>query len=139
MLKDDNKKYFFDSRNKKLKKYEQTLFYNKELNQRGDCLRACLSTLLQINPNTLPHFTRLSDYLEIEEIYFNYTGFYTIDNLDSLKDEKGINGLFIAYGKSSRDCLHAIIITKEGKLFHDPHPSKEGIQNIENIYIIEKL
>lgn len=139
MVNKDNKKYFFDNRNMKLKKYEQTLFYNKELNQRGDCLRACLSTLLQINPNTLPNYTRISDYLELEEIYFNYTGFYTVGSLDSLKDEKGINGLFIAYGKSSRDCLHAIIIDKQGNVFHDPHPSKEGIKKIENIYIIEKL
>ena len=137
--KPDPCKYFVSQRGTPKITYDQTLFYNKELNQRGDCLRACIATLLDIKPETLPHSTHFSDYIEVEEIYWNYTGFMCVDSLDKIQDEEGIDGLFMAYGESSRGCYHAVIINKQGEIVHDPHPSKEGIKDIQGIWIIEPM
>lgn len=44
---------------------------------------------------------------------------------------------YFASGKSARGVSH-ICIFKNGKLIHDPHPTKEGLQTIEYFETLEK-
>lgn len=119
------------------KKYYQTMFYSKELNTKGDCLRSCLCTLLQIEPVSLPHSTCISDYIEILGDDYDFHGGFEFKDINEIKQFEGINGKFMCYGESERGCLHAVIIDNEGNLIHDPHSSNLGIKSIKGIWVIE--
>ena len=42
---------------------------------------------------------------------------------------------YLASGPSERNCKH-IVIMYNGKLIHDPHPSRKGLLEIEAIWIL---
>jgi hypothetical protein len=44
-------------------------------------------------------------------------------------------GYAIGSGVSPRDLRHAVVV-KDGKLAHDPHPSGEGVREVEAYYVL---
>lgn len=52
---------------------------------------------------------------------------------DELKDV-----FYIAAGPSPRGVIHAVIY-QNGKMVHDPHPSRDGILEIYSLEVLEKI
>jgi hypothetical protein len=121
-----------------MKKAMMTKFYNKDTGDRGDCLRACLASLLDLDVDSFVHSTWIGDYTEIlPEFGVYYSGF--AGSISDIADSDGIDGNFIAYGEGNRGVLHAVIINAKGDLIHDPHPSNEGVNNIKGIFLIQRM
>lgn len=134
-----------------MKFYDQTEFTDKENNKHGNCLSACLASLLNIELELVPNFC----YYETNEWHkkfvefifnnkysfegtFNFTLWHKWKEL--LEFSNGIDGVFIGVGISPRfkDIYHAVLY-KDNELLYDPHPSRSGIEELKYVYIIEKL
>lgn len=130
-----------------LRLYDQTTFTDREMGTHGDCCRACVATLMQIDPQTLPHpiaadggwnmkfhaalrqrgvTIRSIDYdpiyapgCEIRDV--NWGGFL-------------VPRLVMAAGPSHRgDWLHAVIWDRLAeRIVHDPHPSRAGLRRFDS-------
>ena len=97
----------------------------------------------QLHKETGEWFQTFYDFLDING--FKYSGlFYTREaygTWDSLLHKsKGVDGYFITSGKSPRHVAggHAVVYY-QGKLFHDPHPSRLGLLEVEDIMMIERV
>jgi hypothetical protein len=118
-------------------------FRDPDGKDRGDCLRAAVGSLLEVDPATIPHF------VQIEED----GGEYWWDGLQRWLGERGLwiasvpwhevayqapaSALTLATGVSPRDPLgkmkHMVVyrgcIFKGGAIAHDPHPDGTGLAN----------
>jgi len=117
-----------------IKKVFQKTFHIEGVSK-GDCLRACLETITEIQG--LPHYTQIGPYDDILE----YNGFsIDQDDLQYLEfAENMYKDVCIAVGESPRGVHHAVIIDKKGNLIHDPHPEGGGISEVKYCFIISKL
>ena len=106
--------------------------------ENGDCMRACVASVLEWPLNSVPNF------MEDGPDHFNdrldeWAGKHGITILDvRIEDEAAFlrafrNTYLIAFGQSPRfDCNHAVVY-KGNKMVHDPHPSKEGIKDLQGV------
>lgn len=101
------------------KKYDQLIQGGK--GTMGDCFRACVATVLQSDPETLPNYHDSSWYMEWEG-WLNNVGL----DIQLSSGWHGANGLWIASVKSQNypDTTHAIVM-KDADLYHDPSPKKK--------------
>ena len=119
---------------------DQTLFGGLDgpAEELGNCLPACIATLLSIPLAQVPHFHAIhprdpvaaeksvDDFLRAREMRRVRIGWN--DAVPSIA--AGLCG--IVSGKSPRleGCLHAVVgrVTRDGwEMLHDPHPSRVGI------------
>ena len=134
----------------------------------GDCMRACLASLLELPLSKVPHLRKLQtegkpwfpaffkflkahgyEYVGSFEPYYvccNRLGpdfgkpvVYNWADLDTRCP--GVKGFYMAGGPSPRGAVggHAVIVDGLGGLQHDPHPSRAGVPRIDNIYMIEPI
>lgn len=104
----------------------------------GNCMSACLAAMLEI---------------PIEDVQCEETDNWFKDVNDWLQDNHQLammevstipywyRGYFIVCGKSPRGIEHACIgHVKEGRVavLHDPHPSRDGLLNIDEVYALVK-
>lgn len=108
---------------------------------KGDCLSACVATVLGMYGEEVPNFAEM-DFFEGMEKWLDERGFKTIhirlmraDTLATIWfgfDEEPV----ILYGSSPRFNSkgtrkgHAVVGQTDGygvKMIHDPHPSREGL------------
>jgi len=134
-----------------MKKVYQTSFHDPVEGTRGNCMRACIASLLEKTikevpplPPTPNQFSDALDYLDKYgwEYDCNYM-FYHIAAKDrekelllKLQKEEGIDGYFLVYGMSPRGVKHIVLYNKQG-LAHDPHPSQSGVQ-VEGTLLFKK-
>lgn len=79
----------------------------------SDCLRACLATVTERTWNEAP------------DIVGDWRG----KAVAFLNASDATSGLVIGIGESPRGCKggHAIVCTPDGAMVHDPHPSRDGV------------
>lgn len=125
---------------------DQIMLHEPDKGRQGDCFRACLASILDMNIRAVPHFAAYPSDIWIEELIrwlkvngyeLNGTSDYTDERVEA---EHGIDGYIIVAGESPRnkDVRHAVVYYGK-KMVHDPHPSKAGIVKAEYYYRIEKL
>lgn len=98
----------------------------------GDCARASIATLLDLNIDQVPNFRRFkSNWFDVYYYYlyslgWEYVG-YGRPSKHELKSENSINGYFDAAvaSKTFEGKLHAVVIDAEGNVVHDPNPNKK--------------
>lgn len=127
---------------------------------RGDCMRATLASLLELELEEVPDFPKSPEWHSdlfkfLNEVGYQFDGtIYNSNNLilinpekysnefskvnifDSLKNEIGVNGYFLAavyspnnYNKDDKTpATHAVIIDNELNIIHDPNPSYKDIK-----------
>ena len=119
----------------------------------GNCLSACLASITGVQIETIPNFATLyaetghweeafgefllkHGYQMREYFYFPQNGTWE----DLLKQSSGIDGYFICGGSSPRETAggHAVVY-KDGVMVHDPHPSRAGLNVLEDAYMIERV
>lgn len=126
----------------------QTKFYEPELppeEQRGNCLQAVLASLLDLPLESVPHFVQDHvDHNGDQDGEWNWwtrmirwlrTRGYTIE-FTNLEDDRYL----AVAGPSPRGMgIHHIVIYKDGKMVHDPHPDSTGILEEQTIWTLVSL
>lgn len=113
--------------------YDMLVMHDKNLGTKGDCLRACIATLLQEDPNTIPHFVASTD---IPNWIFGLNQFLARRNLFYVQvphtrffwHSSAGDVYHLLVGKTVRDTTHAVVALN-GKVIHDPHPSRSGFKD----------
>ena len=113
----------------------------------GDCLRCCVASLLEIDYDDVPNFIEYGRSKWYEQFwkFLNSKGFdlHGVSSHQATKPDihsfEGVDGYIITAGPSLRykESTHAVIY-KDGKLAHDPHPSRDGIPEVLHFYMIVK-
>ncbi len=112
-----------------MKKTIQTKLHNPP-NQNGNCLAAALDCFIDCGIENIPTFEDMMDHkIETENSpswvtacsrFLNKKG-WEWGSLDGHTD-----GYYLVIGKTVRGFDH-ICVYKDGKLWHDPHPSNSGL------------
>lgn len=124
--------------------YDQTTFSDTQAGTHGDCNRACVATIMQIDPSILPHPIGPDDewngaYLKALRELLGVqirAGDYAPETatLADLADDTGfvIPRVVMAAGPSSRGPWnHAVVWDRiANRMIHDPHPSRDGIETV---------
>jgi len=117
----------------------------------GDCFRACVASVLELPLRAVPHVCgdRLRGYeielngWSVDSWFMNLKTWAKLVGLDteivkSVEDWKGrdIRGNHvIASGPSPRspeDTLHGVVMDTNESIVHDPHPSRAGIEKVQD-------
>jgi hypothetical protein len=107
------------------------VLHDKNLGTRGDCMRACIATLLQEDPTTLPHFVNdpnepnwlngLNKFLATRGLFY-----VQVPNVRMFWPCAAGDVYHLLIGTTKRETKHAVV-AMNGKMIHDPHPSREGL------------
>mgnify|MGYP000993975146 CR=1 FL=1 len=113
----------------------------------GDCTRDCVASLLEIEIDAVPNFTRFgSNYARVLWTFLSSVNYHPIGSGypkgdmypfgDILKDSPNVDGFVIASvpSKSFANINHSVIIDLNGLVVHDPNPNKawQGINVLES-------
>lgn len=103
-----------------MKPVNQTIF--KDEQGRGNCLQACIASLLELPLEDVPHFTAMG-----EEWWFNMRDWFAERNLNVewAATIVPFGAWHIASVVSPRfddGTTHAVICNPDGEIVHDPHP-----------------
>lgn len=127
--------------------HDQTTFSDPEAGTHGDCCRACVATLLQIDPAILPHPIKTEGVWNMEFHRVLREMGYAIRSVtynpdmtpDCVIQDVNWSGfivpdLVMAAGPSPRGpWLHAVVWHRPAHaMVHDPHPSRAGLTRIES-------
>ena len=121
-----------------MKPVDQEFFFDK--GEVGDCVRAVTASILELDPKDVPHFVKLkpgSDWYDDWEQFMISHGTTPVLVTGPWENDKPPVPLryYLASGPADRGCKH-IVIMENGKLAHDPHPSRAGLLNIEAVWIL---
>ena len=108
--------------------------------KRGDCLMACVASILEVPLASLPAMTNAHDdgsWWDVLMATLRERGHTVIydDNTPAFRP----SGYHIAGGPSPRGPWGHAVVALDGKVVHDPHPSRAGIEKIERWYLIYPL
>jgi len=110
-----------------MKPVDQGILYVKD-ESRGDCMRACVASILELDPKDVPHFA--------EDWPRSWFAWERARSLFLMTHDKAPAGYSIANGDGPRGVKHSVIHL-DGKMVHDPHPSRAGLLSVEWWYTIE--
>ena len=128
--------------------FDQTTFSDVNAGTHGDCFRATVCTVLQVNPETLPHpiapdggWNRAFHKALREMGWMARTIDFDCDNDPAASDPDlhviyprffRIPRVVLAAGMSPRGVRHSVVWDRiAGRMIHDPHPSRAGLDYIE--------
>lgn len=122
----------------------QTVFSPTE----GDCMAACLATLLEVDLVDIPNFCALYPadrwYCEMVEWLrgrgYGVVSFETDRPPSTYFVGLPVDAVYIAGGRSPRHPgKHAVLIDGSGALVFDPHPSDAGILSLDSFDVVFKV
>lgn len=126
-----------------MKPVTQTIFYDPDREApRGNCWQAALASVLELPIDEVPHFVDLDERGGAEVDWWNdsiqwlHERGYSIHLFDKYPDT---DDYVLVSGKSPRGDFYHVVIYKDGKMVHDPHPSGAGIETEEDFEIITKI
>lgn len=117
----------------------QTKLYSEDGIHNGNCMAACLASLLEIPLWMVPPFEDMfarTDHTTRRDNWL--TRFFGIEleytTIKMIEEGVVLPEFYIAVGPSARGVHHAVIYSN-GKMVHDPHYSQEGIINVTGLYV----
>lgn len=131
-------------------KIDQTILAS-DPKRKGNCVSACVATVLGVPLAEVPHFVEFGiayGDAEVDQVsngnawwammlgYFAGKG-YWITELDALADAEQGETLLVA-GMSPRGVLHQVLY-RDGHLWHDPHPSRDGVLDVREVLAVRPL
>lgn len=133
-----------------MKPITQTKVSSEDGSVSGNCFRACIASILEIDIDSIPAFEDMKGgewhmpffkFLSENGYEFHGTGRFDNEFHDELfKTYEGVDGYIIVNGTSPRKWVtrgHSVVY-KNGVMVHDPHPSREGLVDLRDYYMIEK-
>lgn len=107
--------------------------------ERGDCMSACIASILELPLDDVPHFVKHDDWIERRDNWLRQRGLCAIHGTFHVGTEWRPAALHILYGKSPRwDGLHCVV-ARGHEILHDPHPSRAGIETQEGFDLLVPL
>lgn len=128
---------------------KQTKISSEDGSVSGNCFRACFASILEIDIDSIPAFEDMGTewhepfFMFLNEHNLEFDGTKTINDKTfevKLNTYEGIDGYIIVNGKSPRTYVkrgHSVVY-KEGQMVHDPHPSNDGLLEINNFFMIKR-
>lgn len=124
--------------------YDQLVLSDRQAGTYGDCARACVCTLLQVDPSHVPHSIGKDGrwnpqffYWLLQQGYVMRTAPYTSsafrdpDLVSSYNPALSIPRFGLGVGMSPRNIRHAVVWDRlEDRMIHDPHPSRSGLLSL---------
>jgi len=124
----------------------QDKFYEsgvEEAKQRGNCWSAALASLLELPLAAVPNFVEI-DVLGGPNWWWltdKYLGLLDYE-IKYARPNSVPAGFYLASGPSPRgtiECpIYHVVIAKDGKMIHDPHPSQAGIMLVDQVKYLDK-
>ena len=114
-----------------MKPVDQSVLFSEGAIGNGDCFPACLASLLEIPLWMVPPFHQMygrSDHYGRPEEWLKRVFSMALKKTDGHKSEL-LPRFYIANGPGPRGVYHSVIY-ENGKLAHDPHPSRSGILSV---------
>ena len=101
----------------------------------GDCLRACVASILDLDPEAVPHFVTKHHWFQALRSFGKQRQLEIFSILDP--QLVPANQYTIATGSSPRNPErdHSVV-WYQGKVFHDPHPSRAGLGREPDYWIV---
>lgn len=120
-----------------MKTFDQQVLSDHDNGIYGDCMRACVYTLLGEDVG-LPH------PIDSKTAHWNFDFFEEIEQktgkelLYQKNEKEHWPDIVIRCGESPRGIRHAIIWCRSsGTMIHDPHPSRSGLSTYDGWYILK--
>lgn len=116
-------------------KVYQTKFHNPP-KVVGNCFAACVASLMESRISAIPAFEdwmHEKDWATKASQYFAYNG-WEWGSLDGHIE----NEFYLVIGKSARGVNHCCVYFN-GKLFHDPHPSQDGLLSEDYFEFLNRI
>jgi hypothetical protein len=124
----------------RMKPVKQTKLYSADGIHSGNCLAACLASLLDLPLWMVPpfedmfgrgdHTSRMVEWLNtMFKLELIWEDGHPVDELPEF---------YIAVGRSPRGVHHAVIYSK-GAMVHDPHFSDAGIAEVDSVKYLAPL
>lgn len=108
----------------------------------GDCFRACIASLLEFPLERVPNFmdAKPEEWFEDCAHWCMRRGFNIVDWHISEAERVAwiLGGYYIASGPGPRGCLHSVVYLN-GEMVHDPHISRDGIDEITHVTLLVPL
>lgn len=131
-----------------MKPVTQTILHNPP-ETIGNCFVACLSSVLEIPIDSIPHFAERAcikrDPLQVDQKLWDQAiqnflkplgwMYFTIWADDYTR--KNVRGYHLIEGNSKRG--PHVVVGKDGVMVWDPHPSREGLVAVENFGLFVSL
>ncbi len=121
-----------------LRRVDQTTFGTDwEADDCGNCLQACLATVLGLPLEDVPHFVHLygDEWLQEMQKWLRPRGLGVMRAEEGTKPE----GFQLMNGQSPRGDFGHVIVSQDGQHYHDPHPSREGVVGEVYYYVFIAL
>jgi hypothetical protein len=118
------------------------VFQTEVSSDRGDCLRASVATILDLEISQVPHFKLFDRKWHTVLVGFLNSVGYQFHGSGRAKSHKmpekypHIDGYVLAsvQSKSFPGCTHSVVMDLKGRIVHDPNPNKlwKGINVLES-------
>ena len=97
----------------------------------GNCLQACIASVLELELDDVPNFMERRGDLWQEAVK-DFLARFDLDFIDiAVQSEVYVpSGFHLIAGESQRGLFHSVV-GLNGRLVHDPHPSRAGLQTEE--------
>lgn len=101
----------------------------------GDCMRACVASVLDLDPDYVPHFVQYVEHpsgTDSHLWWWALVGFLHVCGWDARYEEDADDppkGWALADGISPRGHAH-VVVAYDGEVVYDPHPSRAGLTEV---------
>lgn len=120
---------------------KQTKFFNPDLGGGGNCTEAALASVFNIPLEQMPTFhpgrDERNDPSAAKEFWDNFEDWLLGKGYIAIMKDGNYcpECVYLASGPSSRGCSH-MVVYQDGQMIHDPHPSGEGILEVEQVWLL---
>jgi hypothetical protein len=143
---------------KNMLKDRKRVFQTQVEQGEGDCMRACVATLFELDVQQVPHFTMFKEPARWYDVFKSFImdglGYEWQGSRHAHYDRISIYDGFVDWSKllfiddmvlasvkskTFKDTSHMVIMNKEGVVVHDPNPNGawQGINIIESQELIQ--
>ena len=114
---------------------DQTHFWAPDGSSQGNCLQAATASILDLPLDEVPNFHDCEQgFWQGFKDFIKSRGYVVMAlRKDGWCRHSGAH--YLAYGQSPRGVTHAVVYCR-GVLAHDPHPSRAGILDVEEINVL---
>ncbi len=123
---------------------KQTIFNDFKNNKFGNCIQACVASLMDLPLRQVPHFVMYGNkMMDVMTDFCNQNGYKFSGVKKNLTDYdicnfKGVDGFYIIGGKSPRNKYGHAVIYKDGCPYFDVHPDNTFTRTVDNMYLITR-
>ncbi|WP_415913428.1 hypothetical protein [Neptuniibacter sp. QD37_11] len=104
----------------------------------GNCLRAGIASILELDLESIPPFERFEKGLRKEKFveWLKKQNYELVEQFEHPQNDEYY--LSIGYCERGKDLLHCVV-SQNGYFIHDPHPTRANLLNIVKIWRLKPL